>query len=463
MKKLKANSFNNFIEWISISYSRFEDKLSKLREHKLFVSGAWIAVVLGIFVTFLFLNIFTPLLADDFSYIFICGSDRVLVSSLGDVVQSQINHYFSWGGRSVAHSIAQILLMLPPMVADILNTLAHLTYVFLVYLLIKGKNKGGLVLFILVNIATWFIQPIPADTTLWLVGSSNYLWCSLFIMSFILPFRLYEGKAMKGICKFIFPVFLFLWGIIAGWTNENTAGAMLLIVILFMVYFRSNKWKMPVWAITGLVGGVIGYAIMILAPGNAGRAGDAGFLSLYINFYRILMHTLTLFNDYGFLLGIYVATLILFFRFTHNGEKAKNMKISFIFILGFLSGIYAMVFSPSFPPRAWFGVLTFFMIGLGILFHNLNYEQKFIRQIKYSILVLGIVANLFGGYYALKDTHVYYVECMQREKEIEIAKAEGKSVCIFEMYVPRTKFGNKEKDAHKSLIGIYYGIAVEFE
>ena len=70
-----------------------------------------ILILICIFVMMLLLNILTPLLADDFSYSF--NTDGEKLSSFLDVLDYQVTHYFQWGGRTVAHTIAQVFLLFP--------------------------------------------------------------------------------------------------------------------------------------------------------------------------------------------------------------------------------------------------------------------------------------------------------------------------------------------------------------
>jgi hypothetical protein len=150
-----------------------------------------------------------------------------------------------WGGRSVVHFIAQVLLMLPKYIADLLNTLVYLSYISLIYLHIKGSAKNSILLFLMVNLGVWFLQPVLGDTVFWLTGSANYLWGTWLILLFLLPFRLYRGRISTPILQILYSICIFILGILAGWTNENTAAAMLVIIIGFFIYYRSHKWSIP--------------------------------------------------------------------------------------------------------------------------------------------------------------------------------------------------------------------------
>ena len=61
-----------------------------------------------------------------------------------DVIEKQIQHYFTWGGRSVAHTIAQTFLLFPKILFSIANSCVYLLLIWLIYLNIKGINKKGI-------------------------------------------------------------------------------------------------------------------------------------------------------------------------------------------------------------------------------------------------------------------------------------------------------------------------------
>lgn len=417
----------------------------------------------------------TPLQWDDFKLAFIWTEEVHLdengkmnepterVASFVDIIQSQYNHYFTWGGRTVVHVIAQSLLLINPLLADILNTLVYLIYAILIYYHIVGKSRHSLITFIIVNFLIWFLQPVFGETILWITGSANYLWGTTIVLLALLPFRLFDNTSSNK-NSFAKCFAMLLLGIIAGWTNENTAGAAIFITILFLIYYRSQKWRIPSWAIFGLTGMLIGYLIMILAQGNVNRAElrTSGMsLSLFLFVYRFLTTTQN-FVQYLGLLNLF--SLILFLlvkRYTQNDEQFKRIKfLVVVYLLGTIAGSYAMLLSPIFPPRAWFGVITFNIISFGVLFHHLNYSFSFIRQIRMGILILGILTFGFTLYDGYRDVHNINNTWKQREAAIKQQQATGKKAVIHWTH-GQTKFSLSDPPFLPSVILLYYGVDVE--
>lgn len=422
----------------------------------------WAIVIIASFSSILFLNILTPLISDDFAYLFIYN-ENVRVESIGDIIQSQINHYYLWGGRSVVHFIAQVLLLLPPYIADILNTLIYIGYVFLIYWHVKGNGKNSVSLFMLINLAVWFFQPVLGDTVFWITGSANYLWGTFFILLFLLPFRLYKDRKISIASSIIISVGMFLIGVIAGWTNENTAGAMIFIAFLYMFYFCRKKWLMPIWGYCGIAGVIIGFVVMILAPGNFERAGESSF-SFFLLAYRLFNATLTFVYYCGPLIVVCVVVFILSYHYNKNreGEVKDTLIHTLIYYMAAVVAVYAMLLSPTFPRRALFGVVSFLTIGAGILIYTIDYSNRFLRQIKISVLVIGLIGFFFTFYLASKEINTYRQIIAERNILIQNTIESGGNYCEFERYDGGVYIHGEDPFSEK-LMSRYYGITIKLK
>lgn len=455
--------FERFLSTTEAIYNKVDSFIDPIKTYKVWYSVLWILIIVVIFTILLFLNIQTPLISDDITYLFIFGeTERVF--SISDVIQSQINHYYMWGGRSVVHFIAQVLLMIPSYVADALNALMYLVYVFLIYYHIKGKGReNSLSLFVLINIAIWFLQPVFGDTILWTTGAANYLWGTVFILLFLLPYRIYEGKSQSVAKNIVYSIALLLWGVVAGWTNENTAGAMILITVLFFYCYYSKGWRIPVWGICGLVGSLVGFLLMILAPGNFERAGDSATLSLYIIAYRLFNYTLTFFYYGGTSILLVLIIMVLYKRFSKMEADVKdNLILTSIYYIAAIAAVYAMLLSPTFPRRALFGVITFLIIGIGIMYYNLNFKDKLIRQIRLIVVAVGLISFVFTFYLAAKEISLFKDIVEERENVIQVAKREGVQKCEFERFDGGVYIHGEDPYSEKAM-SRYYGIEIELK
>jgi len=393
-----------------------------------------------VFVALLGLNLKQPLLTDDWEYSF---SHRLLdltqkddisderITSLYDIVVSQYEHYFIWGGRTVNHCIAQLLLLIGSPLNKILNSLAYLALTFVIYSFARKKgSEHSLSLYILINVLIFFFQPVLGATVLWITGSSNYLWGTLIILLFLLPYKsLYETDTSNksSVLKILF---MFSGGIIAGWTNENMAAVMILLIIALGVYLKKQKKPVPLWFYSGLAGAVIGFFFMILAPGNYARYSIALYEQGIQNDSRLLL----LFNQFltamsgvfFYLLGILAVYAIVLLLYSFFGKKdKKSLIMSSAFFVAALLGTLAMTFSPSFPERAWFGIIIFLIIAITVVYNRLDFSISFVNQLRFVVMGFSLIALLgyyISGYKDLAKTKRIYD---QREQIVLEGKKNG--------------------------------------
>lgn len=120
---------------------------------------------------------------------------------------------------------------------------------------------------------------------LWLVGSCNYLWGTTLVLLFLLLYRLNLDVKCKN--SIIIAILMLIFGIMAGWTNENNAAALLIILVLFSVYRLYNKKNITIWHISGFIGALIGFLFMILASGNSIRSESLQITMVYYGIFFI--------------------------------------------------------------------------------------------------------------------------------------------------------------------------------
>ena len=357
-----------------------------------------ILILLGIFLMMLILNMFTPLIADDYSYSFKLNNERIV--NLIDVFNYQLWHYFNWGGMVIAHAIAQTFLIFPKDVFNVFNSIVYTLVVYLIYLNVKGDNKKDEPLFLLaIHFCLWFLQPVFGQTCLWLVGSCNYLWTMFFILLFLWFFR--KNSKKNSALKMIL---MFLFGIIAGWTNENTAFGLIVILVGIMLTDKYQKHiKILGYKISGLIGTILGFIILIVAPGNFVRESSmSDESSLMIKLLKRIIDDTISFVDYCLPLLIGIVILISIYIY----KKKKYDLMSIVFLAGSILTVYAMVLSPTFPARAWFGVITFAIIAAMILLYQLVDLERIFKFIMGDVIVIAsiiYVSSYLVGFNDIKE------------------------------------------------------------
>ncbi|WP_029903947.1 DUF6056 family protein [Prevotella sp. 10(H)] len=398
--------------------------------------GLLILFLCAVSVLIFIFNYLFPNYVDDWIYSFVYGEYPLRrVSSLSDIFIGQYNHYFKWGGRSVVHVIAQILLVLPPFLQDVLNTIVFLLFIFAIYRIANYNNKINAYLFIFITILLWFYTPVLTHDILWITGSANYLWSCLLLLAFIYPYYLtYRTEHNKGKNKSLkFIGFLFL-GILAGWTNENMAAAMIFMTGVFCIYF----WKkniMQKWAVSGLVGLCIGFIIMVAAPGNYVRMEGLNvvqnsFADMIISRLQLLVVMYHHCMYQVFILYV-VMLLIAIWQYKKGLVNRKNIDISVLFVVTAHIAMLAFIGTPVFPLRAMFGVVAFMIVAIAILYANISFVSISSRLANLCVVLLISVAFIYNYYRIYPSISLISETFSEREKFLKEQQEEGIEDIVF--------------------------------
>lgn len=190
----------------------------------------------------------TPTMSDDVIYLFKWQWEWHVpferITSLRDVVQSQLIHYQIVNGRSITHSLAQIALnLIPPAVAKLINIgmFGLLLWLIIVYTaqkkgfrLVNGVLAFGLIFLVMKGFDTAF---------LWLLGSYTYVWALVFTMCFLCLLRKLGDRRISWKLLPLIPI-----SFILGWSHEAIALPITLSCLLYLVInhkgllFRANTY-----------------------------------------------------------------------------------------------------------------------------------------------------------------------------------------------------------------------------
>ena len=351
-----------------------------------------------------------------------------------DIFDYQVWHYFNWGGRTVAHTLAQILLVFPKAVFNILNSFIYTALIYLIYLhgCFNKDNKDNSYMLLLIHFILWFIIPVFGQSFIWLVGSCNYLWTTVIILYFL---WLYRRNTLSE--KWYNLLFMFILGLLAGWTNENTSAGLIVILVFSLIINKveTKKFELSKTRLFGIIGTLAGFIIMICAPGNYIRSAE--FKDDTFIIIKIIKRTLDITNNLeNIILPLLIVIIILISLKIYHKKKIE--KETYTFILGGFAAIYAMVLSPTFPERAWTGAIIFFVIAIVILVYDLdtiNRLYKFILVdfcIILSIIYVSQYMDLARNINYLRNTWNYRVDVINesdKDKIFEFYK--------YETYNPR--------------------------
>ncbi|MCL2186379.1 MAG: DUF6056 family protein [Treponema sp.] len=428
-----------------------------------------IAFCACIILLFFLLNVYTPLIADDYSY-------SSGINTVSDIFISQYHHYFYWGGRNVAHFFVQFWLLAGKAYFNIANTIVYCFFILLVQFHVYGTLKKNPFFFIIFNIIFWFSIPAWGQNILWLTGSCNYLWTTTIILFFLVPYRKkYDNVDFK--MNKIFSVLFIIVGVFAGWCNENSGAAILFFLLSYFVFKIINKDKFSLFEVSGFLGFLIGYILLIAAPGNYVRLEiirpmnsnpyDFSIPLVLIN--KFISITGMMFKYFQpfifFLLGFFICMMIYKIRFNKN---LLSDKILIFYAFAFLAGAYSMILSPYFPERSFLIIFIFAFIVMGNILKKLEFKlPDFVRKNIHIIAVIGFLLLSFsfidssrrvvGVYFRWYDRIEYILSEKEKNNldiEVRPISATDKHVSLYGV----VDLTNDENDWPNTFIASHYGI-----
>ena len=354
---------------------------------------AFIFTLIFVFLLIFSLNFFTTYLADDFQYG--CG-----IKSVKDILISQYEHWHSWGGRNVAHFFVQFFMLYDKMLFNFCNSLIYLCFTLLIYFHTVGtKRKIHIHIYIIINLLLWYWLNVWGEVILWLTGSCNYIWTSTICLLFLLPFRFnFTNKInmnyFKSSCMLVI-------GILSGWSNENTGAAILALLILYATYKKYKNLQFELWEINGIIGFIIGYVLLVIAPGNYVRAEGAfnkSLLDIFLRNIRFCFKRL-------YISGFPILSFALIASVYHKQIKDNLSKfyLPFVYLFAALVAHFSMVASPEFPPRSTVPVVFFGIIAVCNLLSELDLKlnvvfNRFLICIYFYIAAIDFPIQFYCNY-----------------------------------------------------------------
>lgn len=331
----------------------------------------------------------TPYFANDFRYMMVQGTHDT-VASFGDIIISQYRHYFEWGGRTVAHVIAQTLLYWGKPASAVAQALCYVVLVLFIYFNAFGIRPTLHLRFMPLFVITLllFLQlRVYGEVVFNIVSSANYMWTTTLVLIFLLPYRISMAREVKASPLVLWP-FMLISGVIAGWTNENTAAAVATGLGLYLLW-NLRKQRLKLWQCVGYAGFLVGFALLVFAPGNQARLQsmeDKGFdaVSHSIGAIDIFLESL-----------LVCSLLIIAIVYLRQRVRAKMLHVSspsyyhaamWFTYTGFFS-LILMIVAPNFPARAATPFTVFVIVGIVSMSKPLLERYKSLFKPKTTIIM----------------------------------------------------------------------------
>lgn len=384
------------------------------------------------FIFLYILNYLMPMaFGDDYLYAFMwqgnpmyvpLTKNAVKVASFGDLITSQISFYYTWSGRVVNNTLSQLFVWAGKDVFNLFNALASVLLVLEIYWCAnKGRvtvsfNTGRLAWLFLFF---WIFTPSFPSVVFWLVGACHYLWPAVFLTGFIIPFihkyYFFEKKVETNVWL---NACMFFGGVIAGCTNENSACWVILLLLVFVLKRRKLQ-AMESWVYLGLVGLILGYAVLMFSPGNYARllaTHDSNWFNQATMKENLLAFARTL--VYQFLLWYFcLRSLPQIYNRLPICEEAEKKEIKKELMLIKALCITAMgmsaimLFSPEFHERSAFPGTVQLMIIAGVILRiQTEYGLELLQQnAKKFLACTGVVCFIVSAGFTLRHLYNHHV------------------------------------------------------
>ena len=206
----------------------------------------------------------SPWVGDDIEYAFVASPTETnptmeRVESLSDIVRSQVNHYQSTNGRTVAHVLVQGFCGLWGQAAfSVANGIVAVVFLFLLMFVGNASIRSPQQCFValLLAVSPFYLYYTPCCQI-------GFVWMACLAM---LALWFFENPPahMK------WAILLLLLGIVAGWGQEALTFG--LCGGIWLQAVRGRVRTLGAWML--LVGFTIGCALIALSPGAWARAAD---------------------------------------------------------------------------------------------------------------------------------------------------------------------------------------------
>ena len=343
----------------------------------------------GIFLWMLVMNVLTPYICDDFTYRLNFATAEPLQSVL-EIIPSMAAHSHKMNGRLISHGLAQLFMLLPPIVFDVVNSAVFLFTGLLILRLLGAKGNwallGGLCCLM------WLCIPVFGQVALWQVGAVNYFWSltafALFITPELLRFR--EGRRL--LTKGWHWVLFCIYSLFFGWYNEIASFVGLCMVFCLIVLdLWMNGKKFEFRRILPILFAAAGYLLMLSAPAQAAnKQAEAMTLTLLLR--RALVCGWMLVKHGWPLLLLFAVSFVAGFRARLD---RNTMLLSALFALAGICANFMPMAASYYPERCLCTTALLLIMAAGFPTAQLLRDKR--AAVALAILALVTLPALFTG------------------------------------------------------------------
>ena len=462
----------------------------------------WLAImILPIFIYIWAVSFLTPMMVDDF---------QMAVHSTGkffdlSLIWNQfVKNYFNESGRiGILFWCFSLLSFgrLPfyengaNLILSGINGVVFVSFLWLCYVMAFGRRPNFLhdkdrVNWLWLFVLSMTIIARKGETYFWISGYVMYLWSATLLLFFGVFYRLvfadkksfhFKNNSWQEI-GFIF--FIAALGFLAGMAFEIGGIITIALLLCGIGYkrFMAHE-KLPCWVYVGLIAFVMGYIVLMVAPGNYARLSDPFFDQFnQMTFFDKLMrvpHMIRLFITR--LRWVSPLIILVGFYYWHKNSKVAGKSSSgvdrfvtiikkdqlfltaIVFSVASLAAAAAIGFSPVKDARVFFLATVFFMISFLLVVDYLWTSTIMARRVKQCIFIGLAMFMVYQVTMIGLRAYQYHIAFAARTHIIKQQKDNGAVAIIVPNMNLKTSFwindGSIRSDWVRKVWTDYYGVA----
>ena len=176
-------------------------KLTVNRETVIKITAV-VAIAALMFSLILVFNGMIGYAADDYLYFFkytghvVKGTPERL-TGIRDIFTGMVTHYKICNGRIPAHFLLQLFTLFDKSVFNVVNSLFFTLLGLLIYFHANYKRPINIPLLVFIYAFEWPGMNKPASAYIWYSAAFNYLWTTVWILTFLMFYRIHDTESEK--------------------------------------------------------------------------------------------------------------------------------------------------------------------------------------------------------------------------------------------------------------------------
>ena len=370
-----------------------------------------------------------PYVSDDYHY------QNMITNEYQNFFDYFFSRYYDWSGRFFQNIITYFIysnyifeLFYKILIFPIFFVTCHLIW-FKIANFNKKNNHFDFYIFL---ILTWFIIPVPAETIVWIIGSTVYIYPLMFGILYLS----YINNSKNIFQNKLELFFLLIIAFVAGSSQIQLSVACLVIssFMIFNYYKTSENKKIFYSNFLVYIFFLLGFAFLILAPGNYSRLSNIQDFSFFSNLYKFIIFITSAYfylGDIKSFLIFFLSLIVFRYIFVSTLEiKLIYNKNIYPWLLASIASLLVNIVVINFVSfRSLFFPIVFFIIFYLKLIRHSQASEKlsniFIKKIIVFSLLFGF---LIDSTYNFTSIYYYNAENQKRENLIEKSLSENKKI-----------------------------------